>query len=229
VNDIVDSKLMQLDPEAAVKLIGVNKTITDAKLNPIHTNSTVYLDLYSKIALPYRDKNKITTTTPIDEALIAHAITPEDHDRLRKAFTDDLDPEGHSFHEMKVPFLKRVQSTLAPTDALGVLLNPERADDFYRYTFDFDKKIEAMKKSGEDPRDLMNPHSKNYFASPGKLSSYQPHNILATAATKNRAAESAAPKSFMDSVHSGLQSLGLESAPAPKKKSLDEIFGKKTK
>jgi hypothetical protein len=121
------------------------------------------------------DPHAITDPTAIEAAYTQHKpgdpgfINYQDMLRLRtnlltdgrtSTFGRDLQHVAASAHSM---FLH---------SALGSSLPDIAEESYYRWRKDLDTSVENMRAKGEDPRDLLNPKSKNYVLDAGRMQTY---------------------------------------------------------
>lgn len=140
------------------------------------------LELYSKMLLPYGTEGKITTRTPIDQALIAKQITVASHDYLVKHLTDADKVEFEKQAAQEKRLLAEVQGSilgpLAASNPTWLAMENDKAVQaggigpsgrLDGYIDRLHERMRTLKAENKDPMAVFDRSSPEYFGTPGKL------------------------------------------------------------
>ena len=74
---------------------------------------------------------------------------------------NQLSPEGDTLQKDKAELLKSAEGQLS-TAQYG-MPDADAANKLYRFSWDLEAAMDAQRKAGKNPRDLLNPNSKDFF------------------------------------------------------------------
>lgn len=201
--DVLDSHLMDLDPEKGKSMITlIHAWSKEDPHKPIHTNPVVEQNLFKRIHLPDGDPKKIVETDEIYRAFERGQLSFTDMDKLRKEVVESRSPDGSVFGREKADFLKGMEPRITKPGPFGVYADPSTPEQFANFKKDLEQTIAEYRKAGKNPRTLFDRNSQDYFGK--RASQYE-----ATGFGSMTPGPSISP------------------APAQPRKSLDEIFGGK--
>lgn len=181
--DIIESPL---DAPRKEHWFGVLRARTfDESAQPIRSNPEIVDSLQRNIFSGQSSREEIR------EAYVNRDISADDMLRLTKQLEDE---------EKNDPF-QRDANELAKT-VRGVLfrhplaqVDPESAaDGYYRFERDLFNKAQEIREAGGDPRELLNPNSKDYVLAPGRLKPYMPGTPRSVVQAEAQAMREGEPK-----------------------------------
>lgn len=148
-------------------------------------------NLRQRIYLP--DGNPLKISQPGDlSTYVGQGLNYTDHEHLIKEMGDANNPEGN-------PFMKQVAGVKSSATKMlvGQVSNIGR-EDFaqeaaYRFGIDLDNKIKAVRAAGKDPQTLLDPTSKDYVMSPGRVAAFMPSEAQMVSQLAQRKAGAATP------------------------------------
>lgn len=144
----------------------------EAEGRPAKVNAKLVQDLFTRMYLPSDDPKSITRPEQLTP-FIAQGLNPEGHARLQKELVDLKNPEGRDFRQ-DVQHARSVARLMMTRSILGGV-QPEVAEEAaYRWSNALSEKVEAYRKQGKEPRDLITPGKPEYMLSPETVSSFMP-------------------------------------------------------
>lgn len=134
----------------------------------------IFNDTQNRINLPVGDPNRISDPTQITP-LIAHGLSYTDSQHLITEMKEINNPENNAFMKQTNGIKQTAQKMLTGSMNAVTIAHPEAAQEAaYRFGFDLDQKIAAMRKAGKDPRSLFDPSSPDYALLPSRVMSFMP-------------------------------------------------------
>jgi hypothetical protein len=114
---------------------------------------------------------------------------------LEDRFRQLRDGSTNTFERDARGQIDRVSKAISQSPYLTMQPN-EVQDTVNRITYDFYSQVEAYRKENKNPRELMNPDSKDYFFSAARVGAYLPSAVASKAADKVREDSRAAPVKY---------------------------------
>jgi hypothetical protein len=166
-----------LEGPQKVTLVKLNNSMAVNLSANWQSDPKVVDEFQQRIYAPDDDPRKLTNEEVLYNAFQGRQLGRDDFLRLRAAFNDE---------QTRSPFGRRTQdvSNLAKRaimSSLDAALRPDQAiTGYYKWRKDLDEQIQKFRDDGKDPRVLLDPKSKDYFAAPERLQSYLPSHQLGT-------------------------------------------------
>lgn len=211
VSDILESDLPAVGDGSKEHFLNLLHTRSKERAEqPIRTVPSVMFGLFDRIHAPAGDPRKITDENEINGAFLNKQLSFEDMSRLRKEVADARTPEGEKFGSTKKAFVDAIKPQILKANPFtGILNDPSSGEDMYRFEAYVNRQVEAYKKDGKNPYDLLDPSKPDYLGKPEVVKMFaKPFTAAVNAATARLNPDGAAPA-------------------APKKRSLKEIYGEK--
>lgn len=109
---------------------------------------------------------------PIYEAKIAGKINTADFNLALGQFKDMTSPEGNTLGKQKASFFGSVKSQFTATNDLLGVGDGQGDQDYYRFQYAVNDKINQYRKEGKDPYDLFNPNKPDFMGSPANVKGF---------------------------------------------------------
>ncbi len=154
------------------------------------SDAKVVNGLFDRIHASDSDPNKITSPEQL-VPFFSKGISKTDYDWLRGELDKTRTPEGSAFQK-DVQQVRSYGQTMLMRSFVGNIQPDVAAEAAYRFNFELDKRIDAYRKAGKDPRELFNPASKDYVLNPAYVGSFMPNSQQAVA-NAAKTAPAAAP------------------------------------
>lgn len=160
-----------LEPSAKVRLHRIiereQKPETVANKSRVETAA-----LLKRMRAPEGDPEKITTLDPLYEAYIDNKITRPDFESLKREYAESRTPEGGRLTARTSMFMQQYRKIIEKPNSLGQV---DAADQERAYFFEMDlmRRMDAYRKAGKDPYDLLDPAKPDFFGSAQNLMQYQ--------------------------------------------------------
>jgi len=152
---------------------------------------TVINDLTKRILAPDSDPKKISDPTDV-YSKVGNGISFNSAQNLIKMM--DSTPEGRDMKFNRSQLFKTAKSFLVSSGPLG---SSDNLGEYHLSQFMRDLQLDEQKfrQEGKDPRELYDPRSKNYFASPENMRRYQPSpdDILNSISGQSAPSDTSAP------------------------------------
>jgi len=161
-----------LTREARERMIGIVERETKPEAAAKVSNRTA-TDLITRIRAPTGDPTRIDTLDPVYSAYEKGDLNKSDLKFVRDEFVNLRSPEGQALGREQEEFIKSVKPMIDHSNPLLGKIDQTGPEGVYRFTMDLRRKIDEYRKSGKDPRDLMDPSKPDYMGGPAALAPYQ--------------------------------------------------------
>ena len=189
-----------IDPAAQRGIIGLlEHNARQAAGEFVRSNPVVLRQLFDRVHLAdENDPQKIRNATQL--AQYFGQINRTDYDWLKKEIETSRTPEGNVFLR-DVQNVRQAALRVMRAGIVGQMLaqtQPEKIEEAaYAFNLSLDRKIDAYRKDGKDPRLLITPGTPDYVLAPGNVASFlqTPQAALGDAAARARGAQPVAAPS----------------------------------
>lgn len=158
--------------KARERMINIVKRETEPETAATVSGQTAS-DLISRVRAPVGDPRRIDNLNPVYEAYEQGKLNKSDLKFVREEFVNMRTPEGAKLGEDQEAFLTAVKAQIDKSNPLLGKVDQTGAEGFYRLKLDLQKKVDAYRRAGKDPRDLLDPSKPDYMGSPAALAPYQ--------------------------------------------------------
>ena len=202
--DVMESNLMELDPEKGKSLLTLIHAWSKEDPNrPVHTNPVVEHTLFRRIHLPDGDPKKIVDTDLIYQAYERGQLSFTDMDKLRKEVVEARTPEGSVFGREKSDFLKGMEPRITKPGPFGVYTDPTTPEQFANFKRDLEQTITEYRKAGKNPRVLFDRNSPDYFGNRAPQYEAKGFGSMMPGPSFNQAPSPTAPRKSLDDIFGG--------------------------
>lgn len=172
----------------------------------VRSNPAVMQNLFNRIHAEENDPTKIRSITQLAPYFAPDAngriqLNRGDYDWMGREIEKSRNPEGNGF----MRDVNNVRNTAVRQMKAGIVgrmltdAQPEKLEEAaYAFNLELDKKIDAYRKEGKDPRLLLTPGTPDYVLTPGHVQSFlqSPQAALGDAANSARKSQYEAGKEY---------------------------------
>lgn len=137
------------------------RMIESSNSEPLKTNQQVFTNLFDRINRPEGDPEKITDENDLNRYVIDRQITITDLNRLRKEMRGFGTGDAEVFKDIRRSFFNKAKNQIVKSDQFG---NPiSGSENYYQFQTKFYDYYEKQIEQGKNPKDLLDPNSKEYL------------------------------------------------------------------
>jgi hypothetical protein len=157
------------------------------------SNPTAVRSLMLQIHAADDDPTKTYSFDPVMAAYRDGSISTPEMKFLRTEVEQMKDGNGNSFQKQLQGAREKGFNTFVKSFEASLPGGSAAANDaYYRFTFDLNAKVEALRKENKDPSVLLDPKSRDYMLAPERLQTYMPSASTITAQSAAKATAAAA-------------------------------------
>lgn len=185
-----NDSMMTLPAKARVRA-RIEGDLKDTKIEPISRETEIRLvsDIRS---------GKITDLDSVFEEYKLGHLTRTGLGFVQTVFKEMKDPAGNSLQKQLDTFLHSIKSQITLSNDLIGQRFPEQDAKFYEFQWILNKKIEDYRKTGKDPRDLIDPANPAYMGDPKALAPFQTDTITRMLGLLNKGKSEEENKALME-------------------------------
>jgi hypothetical protein len=166
---------MQLDPAAASGIRSIiQHNAVEAAGGTIKADPGVITGLFNRIWAKDDDPKKITLPTELTQ-YFGKGLNQHTFDWLSGQLAKARSPEGSGFQRDLASAAATARRMILAKDLSGGIYRDQYEEAAFRFTRDLDSRADELRKAGKDPRTLLDPQSKDYALTPGRIGSFLPN------------------------------------------------------
>lgn len=183
-NEIIADALSPAPKISAVQIANDPRLMADSKRTmlafvksdgdtPTEVSRGTLSKLLDQLRLPQGDPNKMTTLDPAYDAVIGNKLSKADFNFLRGEYNAQTTPEGARFSERLGQFLDGYKGQITGVNAASGLPDPMGAPQYYQFQSYINAQVEAYKRDGKNPFDLLDPTNPAFLGKPAVIQTFQ--------------------------------------------------------